>query len=147
MSLQDKYKRALSKRGGFSIVPSALLIGEPILQDKEPMQFRHRMLLLALLALDFHGGWFKAGRRVLKRSGLGNESIALATQELVAAGLLKVSTRPNCLTEFNLDGFYKQVIIGDTSPEEPLQDTSPEEPPKYQLSPDLAEAIKDFEKK
>lgn len=140
MNIHEKYKRALMRRGGFTIIPNVLLTGDHWSLDGRPMEFRHRMLLVALLSLDFHGGWFKAGRRALKKSGLGNDAIARATEELVAAGLVKVSAKPNCLTEYNLEGFYERFLEDGQPPETPSTPEVPA-PRAYTRPADLAAAL------
>ncbi len=111
MDFLTEFRRTLSRKGGFTIVPNCLLTGSPMtLSEGRPMEFRHRMLLLALLAIDYKGGWFKASQRLLKRSGLGTNSIALATKELVAAGFLQVRRMENCMNEYNLDRFYQRYL-------------------------------------
>lgn len=140
MVLHEKYKRALLRKGNYTLVPNVLLTGNHWSLSGKPMEFRHRMLLVALLSLDFHGGWFKAGRRALKKSGLGNDTIARATEELVAAGLIKVSAKPNCLTEYNLDGFYER-FLGDTQLSQTPSTSEAPAPRPYIRPADLAAAL------
>jgi hypothetical protein len=136
MTSQEKFKRKTMRKGGFTIVPNSLLTGDHPTVNGLSMEFRHRMLVIALMSLDYRGGWFKASRRILKRTGLGFDALSKATTELVTAGLLEVSSKPNCLTEYNLNKFYEWFAREDQSPPEPEPAPGP-----IRLSPDLQALI------
>jgi hypothetical protein len=97
--------------GGFTVVPNCLLNGIKMQVGNEEMKFRHKMVIIALLSFDFHGGAFKVGMRFLKNAaGLGTDTIRLAIQELVDAKFLRVSRVKNCVNEYDLTPFYEKFL-------------------------------------
>lgn len=108
----------MMKKGGngFTIVPNALLLEDSLcwLCGNNKMEAKHRMVLLTLLAHDFHGDWFKAGMESLKSAtGFGRTTIWSIIKELESALLVKVRRNYNCVSEYNLDGFYERFLEED----------------------------------
>lgn len=120
--MREKFKSHMKKRGGggWTEIPNCLLTGE----DWKGLKSRHRYLLIALLARDYHGGKFKLGMAALqKATGLGNHTIIAATSELEELGLLRVTRGPRNErkpNEYDLTPFYEQFIEPPApTPEEP----------------------------
>lgn len=143
------YRKTVAK-DGYSIVPNRLLpkAGTCSLNGHE-LESHHRILLIALLACDYHGEAFAVSIRSLKSmTGMGDSTIAQAIRDLEKMRLLKVSRKKNCLTEYNLSPFYEAFLITDTN----LPQPNPREPTEvpstqYQYPDDLAAAIKSLGEK
>jgi hypothetical protein len=143
--LRSKYRRKLAQEG-YVILPNRLLPKvDKLVLGGHTLESQHRLVLIALLTCDFKGETFVVGIRSLKvMTGMGDAAIAQAIRDLERMTLLKVSRRKNCLTEYNLTPFYETYLLDSNKPE---AKPHPEEPPRYQLSPDLAPAIKAFKEK
>jgi hypothetical protein len=111
--MRAKFKKLMKKAGGdgWTEIPNCLLMGDDWPSVTMPLQARHRCMLIALLARDYHGGFFKVGLRTLgEATGLGNDSIIQTTSDLEQLGLITVNRHKRCTNEYSLEGFYTRFV-------------------------------------